>query len=53
MNNIKILKKGIDVSSVLNNLKNNMDDWGIQKENVDMPLTDGGKNFQNLILDII
>ena len=35
MNNIKILKKGIDVSSVLNNLKNNMDDWGIQKENAE------------------
>ena len=44
MKNIKILKKGIDVSSVLNNLKNNMDDWGIQKENAES-LIDRGYDY--------
>ena len=35
MNNIKILKKGIDVSSVLKQLEQYSDDWYIQRKGTD------------------
>ena len=35
MNNIKILKKGIDVSSVLKQLKDRKEDWGNQRKDAE------------------
>ena len=35
MDNIKIIKKGIDVSKVVNQLKQYSDDWFIQRKGTD------------------
>ena len=35
MNNIKILKKGVDVSSVLKQLKDSKEDWGNQRKDAE------------------
>ena len=41
MNNIKILKKGIDVSKVLDQLEQYSDDWYIQRKGTDTLLERG------------
>ena len=35
MKNIKVLKKGVDVSKVLQQLEQYSDDWDIQREGTD------------------
>ena len=41
MNNIKVLKKGIDVSKVLDQLEQYSDDWYIQRKGTDTLLERG------------
>ena len=41
MDNIKIIKKGIDVSKVVNQLKQYSDDWFIQRKGTDTLLEKG------------
>ena len=42
MNNIKILKKGVDVSSVLKQLKGSKEDWGNQRKDAESLIDQGG-----------
>ena len=41
MDNIKIIKKGIDVSKVVNQLEQYSDDWFIQRKGTDTLLQKG------------